>query len=168
MTGGFSHGILGHRPLQESNVAKKKTPAAKKKKTPDAAPELIEMRVDQFQLWQTWCSILRHNAHIVRDARLNIEISQLSITFLVPNPETLPLVIQMLVLHFDDDEVTASLTSFSRKTMRAHGEGFHLLREATFNWSARSASFTKFLAGFGVKCRLEPAKTLPPGYSYKG
>lgn len=150
-------------------MAKKKSPAAQKKKAPkpDAPPETIEMRTDQFLLWQTWCSILKHNAQIVRDARLNIEISRLSITFLVSNPETLPVVIPMLVLEFDDNEVTASLTSFTRKTMRAQGEGFHLLREGKFNWSARS-SFTKFLADFGVKCRLESPKVLPPGYSYKG
>jgi len=150
-------------------MAKKKTPAKQKKApTPAASPELIEMRSDQFLLWQTWCSLLKHNAHIVRDTRLNIEISQLSMTFLVPNPETFPVVIQMLVLDFDDDEVTASLTSFTRNTMRAQGEGFELLRSAVFNWTTPSPSFRQFMEDFGLKCPIETPKVLPPGYFYKG
>ncbi|MBA4188937.1 MAG: hypothetical protein C0467_13150 [Planctomycetaceae bacterium] len=148
-------------------VAKKKTPVAKKN-PPVASAELIEMRTDQFLLWQTWCSILRHNAHNLRDARLNIEICQLSVTFLVTTPETYPVTIKMLVLNFDDDEVTASLTSFTRNTMRAQGEEFNMVREATFNWSAARPSFKQFLADFGVKCPTESPKTVPPGYLYKG
>ncbi|MCE9563325.1 MAG: hypothetical protein K8U57_14885 [Planctomycetes bacterium] len=148
-------------------MAKKKASVAKKMAPePTISPEAIEMRADQFLLWQTWCAILKHNAHRVRDARLNIEIAQLSITFLVPNPETLPLVIQMLVLDFDDDEVTASLTSFTRKTMRAQGEGFTLLRTATFNWTASSPSFPQFLADFDLNCPMTPPDSLPPGYFY--
>jgi hypothetical protein len=131
------------------------------------ASELVEMRADQFLLWQTWCSILKLNAHIVRDTRLNIEISQLSLSFLVPNPETYPVDIEMLVLDFDDDVVTASLTTFTRTSMRSQGDAFNLLRTATFNWSAPGASFTEFLADFGVKCSLEQPKMLPPGYFYK-
>ena len=146
-----------------------KKKAALQKKVPETTtpPEPVEMREDQFLLWQAWCSLLRHNAHIVRDARVNVEISQMSLTFLVPNPETYPVLIQMLVLDFDDGEVTASLTSFTRKSMRSQGEGFHLLREAIFNWAAPEASFTQFLADFGLTCPLDPPPTLPPGYFRK-
>lgn len=142
-------------------MAKKNTPASQKPHEP------VEMRTDQFRLWQAWCSILKHNAHVVRDTRLNIEISQLSITFLVPTPETYPVAIELLVLDFDEDVVTASLTTFTRNTMRSQGEEFNLLRTETFNWSAPGASFTDFLADFGVKCLIEEPKMLPPGYLYK-
>jgi hypothetical protein len=150
-------------------MAKKKTPATPKNPSdPNTPPEPIEMREDQFRLWQTWWSLLLHNAHLIRDARLNVEISQLSMTFLVPNPEVYPVLVQMLVLDFDDDEVTASLTSFTRKSMRAQGEGFHLLREAIFNWKAPTPSFEQFLGEFGLTCPMESPTTLPPGYCYKG
>lgn len=147
-------------------MAKKKV-ASQKALEPTTPPEPIEMREDQFLLWQAWCSILRHNAHVVRDARINVEISQMSFTFLVPNPEVYPVLIKMLVLDFDEGEVTATLTSFTRTSMRSQGEGFHLLREEIFHWGAPEASFEKFLEGFGLKCPSEQPTTLPPGYFQK-